>query len=289
MKPWHGLSLAALTILTALPAWADSAVWVLRGEHNTIYLAGSVHALPANDSTLPSTVERAYAEAEALVMEIDLDDLNPAEAAQFMLERGVLPAEKSLRDWLTEEQFSTILKLTTSLGIPAANVERLEPWAAALFITQLALMRSGFDAQLGVDQQLAQRAKRDQKPITGLETLTQQLQVFDGQSYEEQVQFLQLSSVESAAMTEQLHQMIAAWRAGDLEALASELDEAFAGTPNLYAALLKARNEAWVPQILDLRSAKDDYLVVVGALHLAGKDSVVRLLEARGVKLERLQ
>ncbi len=289
MKPWQGLSLAALTILTALPAWADSAVWVLRGEHNTIYLAGSVHALPANDSTLPSTVERAYAEAEALVMEIDLDDLNPAEAAQFMLERGVLPAEKSLRDWLTEEQFSTILKLTTSLGIPAANVERLEPWAAALFITQLALMRSGFDAQLGVDQQLAQRAKRDQKPITGLETLTQQLQVFDGQSYEEQVQFLQLSSVESAAMTEQLHQMIAAWRAGDLEALASELDEAFAGTPNLYAALLKARNEAWVPQILDLRSAKDDYLVVVGALHLAGKDSVVRLLEARGVKLERLQ
>jgi uncharacterized protein YbaP (TraB family) len=289
MRALRHVAWAALIALTSVPVLADSAVWALRGERNTIYLAGSVHALPANDAALPSTIEKAYADAEALVMEIDLDDMDPAEAARFLMERGVLPADQSLRSLLSAEHYSTVVKLTTSLGFPAAGLERLEPWAVALLITQLAMTRSGFDAQLGVDQQLAQRAQRDRKPITGLETLTQQLQVFDGQSYEEQVKFLQLSSVESQAVAQELGQLIDAWRAGDLDALARELSEAFADTPNLYDALLKERNAAWVPHILQLQASTDDYLVVVGALHLAGDDSVIRMLEARGLKLERLQ
>jgi uncharacterized protein len=279
----------AIAASAALPAFADTAVWAMRGERNTVYLAGSVHALPASDSTLPSAIERAYADAEALVMEIDLDDVDPVEAARFMTERGLLPSGQSLKSMVSDEHYAQLAKLTTALGVPVAGVDRLEPWAAALLITQLAITRAGFDVQLGIDHQLAERAKRDRKPITGLETLTQQLEVFDSQPYDEQVKFLALSSIEVDTVAKELGELIAAWRDGDLDALTRELTEAFADAPRLYAALLTERNHAWVPQILALRAAKEDYLVVVGALHLAGGDSVIRLLEARGAKLERLR
>jgi uncharacterized protein len=287
----HLIIATVLTVgsFATLPTRADSAVWVMQGERNKIYVAGSVHALPTSDSVLPGSIEKAYADAEAIVMEIDLDDVNPAEASQFMMQRGLLPSDKSLQSLVSDEHYAKLSKLIASLGIPAAGVDRLEPWAVALLITQLTITRAGFDAQLGIDQQLAARAQRDRKPITGLETLVQQLEVFDSQPYEEQVKFLELSSIEVEAVAKELGELIAAWRSGNLDALTRELTEAFADAPNLYAALLTDRNRAWVPRILELRAAKDDYLVVVGALHLAGDDSVIRLLEARGAKLERLR
>ena len=51
----------ALSLLGSLNwAHAASPVWVIHGDHNTVYLAGSVHLLKANDSALPAAFERAY-------------------------------------------------------------------------------------------------------------------------------------------------------------------------------------------------------------------------------------
>jgi uncharacterized protein YbaP (TraB family) len=279
----------ALTGCISIAAQADSAVWALRGTSNTVYLAGSVHALPANDSKLPATIDKAYADAEALVMEIDLDDLDEAEAAKFMMERGTLPPDKSLSALMGEASYTKLAAEMAKLGIPAAGLERLEPWAVALVVTQMALAKSGFDPNLGVDQQLAARAKQHGKPITGLESITDQLNVFDSQPYDEQVKFLELSNDEASDIGAELAQMIGAWRTANLDILAKDLDEEFKGAPKLYKSLLADRNAAWIPKILALREGRDDYLVVVGALHLVGPDSVVTLLERRGVKLERVR
>ncbi len=264
-------------------------MWSLAGKRNTVYIAGSVHALPANDSALPATIERAYADAEVLVMELDMDDLDPAEAATFMLQRGTLPADQTLSQVLSPQQYQAAIKAGDELGLPAMAMDKLEPWVVTLLLTQAAIAKSGYDPLLGVDQQLATRAQADAKEILGLETLSEQLALFDDQSYEQQGQFLALSSDDVAAAKSELAALLDGWRTGKLDALEAELRREFDGAPELYRALLSERNAKWMPKILALRDGPEDYLVVVGALHLVGADGVIALLEQRGVKLTRLQ
>ena len=70
----RGFFFALFGLLGSLAAFAEAPVWAIRGAHNTVYLAGSVHLLRSRDATLPAAFERAYKGANALVMEIYLDD-----------------------------------------------------------------------------------------------------------------------------------------------------------------------------------------------------------------------
>ena len=62
------------TAVAAEPA-APFTMWVAEGRTNQVYLLGSVHLLRREDYPLPIVVDRAYADAEFLVMELDIDDL----------------------------------------------------------------------------------------------------------------------------------------------------------------------------------------------------------------------
>src|SRR6202007_3407965 len=89
--------LLALCLLGSLTAHAASPVWAIRGAHNTVYLAGSVHLLPAQDAVLPQAFDRAHADSAKLVMELDLGKLDELAAAGWMLQHGALPAGERLR------------------------------------------------------------------------------------------------------------------------------------------------------------------------------------------------
>jgi uncharacterized protein YbaP (TraB family) len=80
---------------------------------------------------------------------------------------------------------------------------------------------------------------------------------------------------------------MAAWRTGDTVALARILSEAFAEFPELYRPLTEDRNRAWIDELESLLDDRDDYLVVVGALHLVGRNSVLDLLQQRGHTVTR--
>mgnify|MGYP006146283647 FL=1 len=66
------------------------------------------------------------------------------------------------------------------------------------------------------------------------------------------------------------------------------MNESMDDAPALYARMLTDRNAAWVPQIEQLLRGADDVLVVVGAGHLVGEQSVVEMLRQRGHTVEQL-
>ena len=262
-------------------AGGESSVWSIKGKHNTLYLAGSVHALPKEHSTFPPALERAYAAADAIVMEVDLDDLNPLEAVQFITSEGTLPAGQTLEQ-VVGKKYASVAALAASLDVPEVAIAKLEPWAAAMVLTQFALTKSGFDAELGIDMQLVGRARADGKKIEGLETVIDQLSVFDERSYAEQTQFLLDSTEDAPDLAADLGRLVSAWRTGDLAALEKEFLKERARTPALYDALLGARNRKWIPQLEALLDDERDYLVVVGALHFVGEDGLLELLRKAG-------
>lgn len=276
--------------LTASTVKADGdspPLWQLRGRNNSVYLLGSVHVLRVDTQPLPASILRAYQDADILYMEIDVDDLDPTEVQQFTLSNGVLPPDQTLANVLGEERYTQAKSEAEKLGLDLDLLAQLEPWVVAISAVQAQVLRLGLDPNAGVEQRLARDALRDQKEIRGLETVTDQLRVFDDLPLDRQRDFLLMSLEEANELPTALDDMIGAWSRGDVERLATVMSEEFEEFPELYEPLVVARNRNWTHQIIELLDDDSDYLVVVGALHLAGADSVIQMLSDQGHRAKR--
>lgn len=263
------------------------ALWQLKGRTNTVYLLGSVHALRGDAQPLPAPIMRAYREAEILYMEIDLDDLDPGEVQQFTLTNGVLPADQTLAGLMGPERYERVRSEAQKLGLDLDQLGRLEPWVVAISAVQAQVVRLGLDPEAGVEQRLVRAAIRDQKEVRGLETVADQFGVFDRLSFDRQQDFLLMSLEEAVDLPAELDELLGAWRRGDVQRLAALMTEGFEQFPDLYQPLVVARNRNWTRQIIDLLDDESDYFVVVGALHLAGADSVIEMLREQGHAAQR--
>jgi len=281
-----------LTVLAALaPAIGQArdrhVLWTVAGQHNTVYLLGSIHVLRPDDGGLPRPAEAAYEDAEQLVMEIDMDDVaatDPAAMLQTMQRTALLPDGQTLRDVLAAD-YAAINARAQQTGIDLAALDPFAPWFVAITLFQVELAKRGFSPELGIEQTLAARAGRDHKPIQGLETADEQFAVMASLPLAQQKRFLMMTLEESEQIDEQLDELLKAWRTGDTATLARVLTAEFDDFPELYRPLTEDRNRAWVDKLVDLLDDRDDYLVVVGALHLVGRHSVVELLEQRGYEV----
>jgi uncharacterized protein YbaP (TraB family) len=275
-------------LLGGVTAHADAPVWAIKGSHNTVYLAGSVHLLRAADAKLPAAFEKAYSDASALVMEIDMDDLDPMQAQGWMLENGLYGDDGSLSRTIGKARFEKVELQTNSLGIPVEAVERFKPWMAAMTLAQLQLMKLGFDPDSGVEKQLQQHAQGDRKEITGFETIQEQLGLLDRLSTPDQIKFLDLTLEEMHEMEGATDELLAAWRSGNAQKLADLLSKEYGAAPGLYATLVADRNRKWMPQIEKLLKSDKNYMVVVGTLHIVGRGGLLDLLRTDGFSSRQL-
>lgn len=280
--------LLALGLLGSLTAHAASPVWAIRGDHNTVYLAGSVHLLKAADAGLPPAFDHAYAASRELVMELALDKLDPMEAASWMMEHGTLRDGATLRGLIGAERYQRVSRQAQQLGLPMEALDQLEPWVLALQLLELKYAQLGFDPQQGVEQQLEQRAQSDGKPILGLETIDEQLGVLQSMPYPDQARFLDMVVTEMQDVESETDSVINAWRRGDSARLGALLSDEYKSFPSLYRTLVTDRNRRWLPQIEKLLHENRDCFVIVGALHLVGDGGLLELMRRDGYKPQAL-
>lgn len=270
-------------------AHADTGlVWRLKGRENTVYLLGSIHLLRQQDHPLPSTFETAYRDADLLVMELDMDDLDPLEAQQLMLARGLATDGRSLRSIMGDADYSQAQKRIRALELEFPFLDGMEPWFAALTLLNLQFLRLGLDAEQGVEAWFTRKAVADGKEIIGLETLDQQLALFDSMPDKTQSDFLLLSLRDAQNMDSDLHNLISAWKRGNANVLERELLGDFRSVPSAYQKMVVDRNRAWSELILEYAASDRDYLVIVGSLHLVGPDGLVTMLERQGYAVSRV-
>jgi uncharacterized protein len=282
-------ALAAPLAAACLPAAADPAAWRIEGRSGgEIALLGSMHVLRPSDYPLPPAVDALYERADSIVMELDLDDLDAAALQSSLLAAAMLPAGTVLRDVLDPEIYRLSEQRASALGVDLALLERLEPWLVAVTMLDVGVRKLGFQAERGLEQYVLGKARRDGKEILGLESPATQVSIFDDLSRAGQQQLLEqtLQELDTAGGT--MSEMAAAWRDGRLDVLADGLLDEFGSFPGLYTALVTDRNADWVGKLEPLLADGRKYLVVVGALHLIGDDSVIELLEARGHAVTRI-
>jgi uncharacterized protein len=275
--------------LTCGTAAADPAAWRIEGKNGgEVALLGSMHVLRASDYPLPALVDDLYARADVLVMEIDLDDLDPASMQSALVTAALLPPNETLASVLDAEVYDEAARSAKAIGLDLALLDRVEPWLVAITLLDMGMRKIGFEAERGLEQYLVRKAAANNKEIVGLETIGQQVQIFDGLSAHDQQALLEQTLDELDEGGTMMGELANAWRAGKLETLTKDLLGDFDDFPELYDSLVIRRNAAWTDELERMLRDGRRYLVVVGAMHLVGEDSVVNRLEARGHRAVRL-
>lgn len=286
------LSLAAFLVApagaqeAAPPPSPRPALWKAADGDTTIYLFGTVHALPAGVQWISGPVEAALASAEQLVTEIP--ETAPAEMQSAVMSNAVLPTGQTLRGLLSPEQKAKFEKALSGFGFPVETFDRFEPWYAAVALTALPLDKVGYKAENGVEEKISATAKRLGKPRMGLETAAYQLAMFDSLPMDVQTKYLMQVIDGLPTIEKDLADIVAQWSTGNAEKLA-ELLNADEDDPRMVAALLTGRNRMWADWIKARMKRPGTVFMAVGAGHLAGKDSVQDLLSKAGVKVSRVQ
>jgi len=283
MKSVIGMLL--LTLLASPASFADGnalPLWTISGDTNTVYLLGSIHLLREQDYPLAAEIDAAYEDAESIYMELDMDDLDPAESQALSLQMGMIADQRSLADLLGAKTYSQATELADAIDIPLAMLGKTEPWFAAMNIEMMLLTRIGFNPELGIESHFLKQSESDEKPIVGLESLEQQLGYLDGLSAHAQRELLMQTLSDGASIKEVMEPMVDAWRRGDVNYLEENLLAEMQQFPELNDVIVVKRNLAWAETIKTLLDDEDDYLIIVGTLHLIGDGGVPELLIDRG-------
>jgi hypothetical protein len=263
-------------------------MWQVDGRTNTVYVLGSIHLLREQDHPLPGVIDSAYEDAEVIVMELDMDDMDPAYTQMAFNRAGVMTDGTTLRDLMGDDAYSRAAEAAAAVDIPLDMLAQSEPWLAAMTIEIMLLYRIGFNPMLGVEMTMTSRAARDGKPIQGLETVDEQLAFLDGLPLDVQSEMLVQTLAEGAALEESIDDIIDAWRNGDMASLESDLLSSIEDQAELSEVLITGRNQRWVEAIVGMLGDDKDYLVIVGALHLVGDDGVPALLQKKGLGIQQL-
>jgi hypothetical protein len=281
--------LVAAAALVAGSASADPAAWRIAGSGGgEVVLLGSMHLLRARDYPLPAAVDGLVDRADTIIMEVDLDDVDLGSQQRLILEKALLPQGTELAEVIDAELYGILEQGAADAGVDLNLLTRFEPWFLAISMLEIGMRKIGFEAERGIEQYVLGLSRGDGKEVVGLETIEFQIGIFDALTPELQREFLAqtLTELEDAETT--MNSMADAWRAGELEPLRDELLASFDEFPGLYDTLVTERNEKWAGSLEDMLDDGTRYLVVVGALHLVGDDSVIALLKARGHTVERL-
>jgi hypothetical protein len=273
-------------LLLCVTAHADSALhslWELHGKHNTVYLLGSIHVLRPSDYPLPPAVLEAYGNCKSVLMEVNLDEIGSEQVQSEMLASATLPEGRTLPDVLGKERYAHASALAREAGVDLSMFDQFAPWFAAEAISQLQLSQLGFKPESGVEMYFMEKARNDGKSVAGLETVHDQISLFQNMSLDTQAEYLVSSLEQAHDLPTEVDSMVRAWQRGDTRWFADEMRSELGRDARLYDSVLSARNRKWLPKIEALLDGDKNYLVIVGTGHLVGRDSVIDLLKKDGI------
>lgn len=290
MKSWFKCSTVAL-LMGLLCVWATAhaaSVYKVSKDGNSLFLAGTIHILTAQDYPLPEPYEVAFAEADKLIFETDLAAMNSVEFQQQVVPVMAQPPGRTLNHMLSEQTQQALQQFLDARGIQQNQIQPLTPAGATLVLTMVEYQIKGF-TQEGVDQFYFGKATDAGKPVGWLESVESQVALLDSLNALDPNNLIEYTLNDLSKGDETIQALHSAWRDGDIEGLEQAgLIEWKQDYPGVYADFMTKRNNAWYPQIVDMINTEEVEYILVGALHLAGEDGLLHMLKQDGYIIEKL-
>lgn len=259
------------------------ALWQVTDDDTKVYLFGTVHALPPGTPWFRGKIARAFSESDELVTEVDL---RPADdIAGTLAKAGTLPKGSNLRELMSEETRQKFEMALVSVSLPIEALDDKQPWLAAMTLSLVPVLQAGYQQSSGVEHQLMALAAA--KKHDALETVGDQIEVFQGLSQDAQLRYLDRVVDGLGNSVTSLDGVVANWMAGDANELSSAMNAELSDS-ELHERLLTKRNANWAQWIVKRMEEPGTVFVAVGAGHLAGTNSVQDRLKANGLAVSRV-
>jgi uncharacterized protein YbaP (TraB family) len=250
---------------------SKSTLWRVQGDHNRVYLLGSIHVLSKQAYPLKPALQQAFDDAQQVVFEIDLTRFTKKSFKEEFSRTATYP-----------------LGQTLSKKLSLKEIEHLKPWFVAEALSSRTLQMAGFSDRLGIDLYFYHQAKTAGKPVLGLESLRDQAEIFDRYDDQQNEQYLVSTLSGLPSYAEMVRQLVVAWKDGNVGKLDRLLNQDKQADPITHETLFTRRNAKWIPEIERFAHGNGNYLIIVGAGHLVGEDGVVAQLKRAGYAVQQL-
>ncbi|MDQ3395149.1 MAG: TraB/GumN family protein [Bacteroidota bacterium] len=243
------------------------------------YLYGTIHLICEANLQVPETVQQALIKSEQLALELDMAD--PDFLKEF--QKAMLMQEgTNLRKLLSKDDYQLVTNFfKDSLDINLKEVGVIKP----LYMNSMMYSKILGCQPQPYEMALVSIALRDAKPVKGLETIQQQLDLFGIIPYNKQAQML-VESIRNFNETKMMYQeLLNLYKQQDIEGAYKLVSKNTTGLEDFEEALLKGRNKNWIP-VMEAFSKEKSTFYAVGAGHLGGETGLIKLLRQKGYTLK---
>jgi uncharacterized protein YbaP (TraB family) len=281
------LFISLLTLLTGLSFSQElekSLLWKISGNglQRDSFLYGTIHI--TCDATLDANTINALEKTEQLYLELDMDEksMQMQMMKHMMMKDGV-----KLSTLLNPDDFKTVDEfLKKNINMSAKMFDSFKP-----FIITTMLYPKMIDCPFqSVENELMKVSKEQKEEIFGLETVEDQMKVFDAISYQVQAdELVKMAKSDLQKDKDELNKMMKIYQNKDIEGMLKMMDDSDNKiTSDNQDVLLNNRNKNWIPVMIKTMKAKPTFFGV-GAGHLAGEEGVIKLLRKEGFTVEAVK
>lgn len=249
------------------------------------YIFGTIHIDDEKVMAIPDSVVRRLTAADTLMLELELN----ASGSVNILRKMLFTDGRNLKQVIGEAEFNEVALALTESGnqLPGDILSVLKPWAAMLL-----LIRPENNSGTFLDKKLANIARNSDIRIEGLETIDEQLSVFDDLILADQVNLLRSTMSTLTEKNQAYRELLDAYLSGDLEKLVQVSKDQEPKDKKL-AELIKSRliydrNQKMFDRLQQRLHAGNTF-IAVGALHLPGKQGLLNKLSQAGYRLSRVR
>ncbi|BDD06719.1 TraB/GumN family protein [Aureibacter tunicatorum] len=280
----------ALLCLTALFLISfgtqGQSIWKVEKNGNTMYLGGTIHVLRAEDHPLPEAYDKAFDASDKVAFEADLDKVNDPSFAQLIMSRSVYTDDRTLQSVLKEDTYNDLANMLEKYQLPASQLQKLKPSMILLMVMVLEMQKNGIGTE-GVDKFYHDKAKNQDKPIAYMESVEDQISIITNMGEGNEDKYVKYSLRDMENMIADLEEMLSEWRKGSTKYFNKQIKEMKSDYPDIYQQIQVDRNKLWLPKIEKMMQDGSTEFVMVGTMHLHGKEGLLKMLSKKGYKVSK--
>ena len=263
----------------------------VRGSERVLLLGAMHVGRPAAEPSYGAD-RPGLREAEVIAFEANVFD---AQASLAATQRWAMYPEggPGLEAHADAALLARIDKLLAGSGLPACC--RMKPWMLANTLVMLESVRAGLNPAYGSEAQLYRLALATGRPVVEIESVDEQLRLFDEAPPAVQLDYLRhtVETIEDGRGRAEIEQLVAAWERGDAAVLERQLEQMMrsdrAAQRFVAERVIRGRHPRMAGAIERFAASGRLHLVVIGALHYFGPDGLLQMLRSRGYSVTRLR
>ncbi|WP_126456233.1 TraB/GumN family protein [Sulfuriflexus mobilis] len=269
--------------ITFLPAEGKGILWQLDSpQGKTSYLFGTIHVDDPRITNLHPSISQAIARSRSMTLELVPDP----QTLRASMMRMFFSDGQTLQQAIGDKLYKEASQAMAGHGMPPQMVAIMKPWAVMMTLS-VPKQKSGEFLDLKLYNIASQRGMQTH----ALESYEEQLSIFDSMSPADQKKMLAHTLADLDQLPAQFEKLRRAWLDRDLAQLERISNEQLPGddpaAERFMNKLLDERNQKML-QRMQPRLREGNAFIAVGALHLAGEQGLLNLLERQGYMIKAI-